>query len=552
MTEQQLILTNRLYKYIKASAIVGCIQASVELITNSHDAYLKSHLNPQHRIDIELNYQTNQLRVYDQAIGLTNEQMVRNFGQVGEYTSENYVRGYFSRGAKDISAIGNVTFIGIKDGKFSKVRLSTHDVFYIDDIDIDVTQEHRDEYGIVNNGLCVIIDVKSSIELPSHSEIKNLGKYYSLRDIFSDPDFFVNLLVLDANGEEVHNDRVVYSDLDTKESLIDVTYKVDGYEGVTASFKVDLLTEPVVESTTGFYQEHGIIVSSGNAIHEISCLYNDISGHPYIRYIVGRIECSYINQLMYDFDANPDDKLNPIPILDHSRINGLDRSHPFTKALFRMPHYQLKYVLQELNQSGMSETKLNSDLSNLFDEVSIFGEGFFKEMLESLSRYSRAESSRITGYLAKKAGSVITSESTAKYNFKDPLYFNEANGNIDLNNPTLNMIFTDKNYDDFPYYIYRIDNVITLEININDFLVSKYIDRHPDTSEIIFKNRTGAELILVQIIAEALAREAIKCSEHNSVQTHTSEHYFSELEKLKSQLTPRLYDIIKTNEIILS
>ena len=54
---------------------------------------------------------------------------------------------------------------------------------------------------------------------------------------------------------------------------------------------------------------------------------------------------------MYDFEANPDDSLNPFPILDHSRLKGLNRSHPFTKALYRLPHNQLKYILQELNNA---------------------------------------------------------------------------------------------------------------------------------------------------------------------------------------------------------
>ena len=40
---QPLIFTTRLYKYIKSSAVVSVIQACVELITNSDDAYKKQN-----------------------------------------------------------------------------------------------------------------------------------------------------------------------------------------------------------------------------------------------------------------------------------------------------------------------------------------------------------------------------------------------------------------------------------------------------------------------------------------------------------------------------
>jgi hypothetical protein len=554
-TEQPLILTNRLYKYIKSSAILGLIHAGVELLTNSHDAYLKSNLLPEYKIDVVVDYKERKMIVYDQAIGLTSEEMVKNFGQVGDYTSEIFARGYFSRGAKDISAIGNVTFVGIKNNKISKVSLHTNDMFYIHSRDLDVTPEDRETYKIVNNGLYVCLDVKDSVTFPSYREMAGISKYFSMRDIFTDKNFNVNIQVLNELGVEIHNDRLQYVQSPIKETLIDQEYSIEGYPGVTAKFKVFLYEEPVTDSDNGSYQEHGIIVASGNAIHEISTLYNDISGHPYIRHIVGRIDCEYINQLMYDFDANPDDILNPFPILDHSRMNGLDRSHPFTKALFRLPRYELKYILQELNNIGLSESNLNNDLSNLFQNVSIFGEGFFKEMLDTIQEYTLAEKSRTVGFLMKKGTKdIISSSSNATYNFKEPSTFIQNPGNITINEPKLHVVFTEKDYMEYPYYIYRIDNLITLEININDFLVSKCVQRDPDTTEIKFTNRSAAEIMLIEIISEALAREAIKSKTGTSRDTQllapaSSEEVFSELEKLKNILVPKLYTIITVNNM---
>ena len=172
----ELILTNRLYKYIKSSAIVNLIQASVELITNSDDAYRDSGITPPHNIDIILDYKERTLEVYDQALGLDSKSMEKCFGQVGDYTSQITNRGYFSRGAKDITAIGDATFVGIKDDKISKVTLTTNDIFTVVRSDETVTQQDRDKYHIVKNGLSNHLKIKDSIIFPTFDEIKSISK----------------------------------------------------------------------------------------------------------------------------------------------------------------------------------------------------------------------------------------------------------------------------------------------------------------------------------------------------------------------------------------
>lgn len=553
-TEQPLVLTNRLYRYIKSSAIVGLIQACVELVTNSHDAYIKSNLSSPYQIDIIVDYKDRKLIVYDQAIGLSGDDMVKNFGQVGDYTSNIQARGYFSRGAKDISAIGNVVFVGIKDDHISEVRLSTTDVFSIIYKDRLVTDDDRNAYNIQKNGLFVELIVKDSIKFPEIDEIKHISKYFSMRDIFADVKVNANIQIINELGKPIHNDRLTYIFPEVTETLIDNEYKVEGYSGIRARFKLYLLKEPINDQISEKYQEYGVLISSGNAIHEVSTLYNDIAGHPYIRHVIGRIECSHINQLMYDFEKNPDDILNPFPILDHSRLKGLNRTHPFTKALLRLPHHQLKYVLQELNSRGVSDTELTNDLSSIFSDLNVYGESFFKEILDTLGNYVQVSNSRVIGYLTKKSSNITTSDSEATFNFKDPNMFSSEEGNIIVNNPTLNIIFTEKDYMEFPYYIYRIDNAITLEINIKDFLVNKCIQKD-DNGKIIFSNRSGAEILLIEIVSEALAREVIKgkqaisASDSSNLSTKPSEPVFQELEKLKNMLVPNLYKIISTDNM---
>lgn len=552
MTE--LILTNRLYKYIKSSAIVNLIQASVELVTNSDDAYRGSTLPPPYNIDIFINYKERTLQIYDQAIGLDAACMKKCFGQVGNYTSQMLNRGYFSRGAKDITAIGNASFVAIKDGKISEVSLSANDIFTVIRSDEPVHADDRAIYGIKKNGLWNQIDVKPSISFPDIEEMKNLGKYYSLRDIFSNKDNIINLTIIDPSGDLVYSERIVYEPLPVKETLIDEEFIVEGYPGVKAKFQLYLLHDKTDVSDHGSYMEHGIMISSGNAIHEVSTLYNDVRNHPYMKYIVGRISCDNINQLMYDFETNPDDVTNPHPIIDHSRISGLDRSHPFTKALFRIPHKQIKYVLQDLYENEIIDTHFSSEISSLFQDIEIFGKEFFKEMVKFIYPFKAVDSKKIEGFLVKRSVNVVTNDDVdSKFDFSNPSAFSKTknDGKFVATEPSFNIIFTDKDYLEFSYSIYRLDNKIVLEININDFYVSKFIRRN-DSGEIVFKNKNAAQVMLVDIITEAMARESIREKfnlDDGKSKNVSSDDIFCELEKIRAILLPKVFDIIISNDL---
>lgn len=555
----QLVLTNRLYRYIKSSAVVGLVQAGVELVTNADDAYRKSGLEAPHYINIVVDYQGHDMTVYDQAVGLTGADMVKCFGQVGEYTSDIIARGYFSRGAKDITAIGFATFVGVKDGKISEVTISTNDEFTKVRMDHDVTAADRSKYNITKNGLWVNLNVKDSIAFPSYEDMSSINKYYSMRDIFSDSDNRINIKVISTEGYVLHDGRLQYSRPPVSKILIDEEFLVEGYPDAKATFKLWLYEKPVDDVEYTSYMEHGITVSSVNALHEVSTLYSDIRNHPYIRHVYGRLDCEYINKLMYDFENKPDDSMNPFPIIDHSRTKGLDRAHPFTKALFRVPHKQLSYVLQDLYGRNLINNDLSNNLSSIFKNVELFGMDFFQEMANTLYPYvSTLKSSKIVGYLKKQArsGAIISSNPTSEYSFDKETNFDEKSdntGSIVPKPPSLNIIFTDKEFLTYPYYIYRLQNTIYLEININDFMVSKYIQKN-EHNEIIILDKSAASVLLVDIISEAMAREALKEREMNTrderqMNDTSADSVFQEMEKIKALLVPKLYDIIVTKNM---
>ena len=103
----------------------------------------------------------------------------------------------------------------------------------------------------------------------------------------------------------------------------------------------------------------------------------------------------------------------------------------------------------------------------------------------------------------------------------------------------------------FPYYIYRINNNIYLEINLNDFLVSKYITRNEE-GKIVISDRSAAGILLIDIITDSLARAAVKETIETGNELNGNNvniDIFVRFEKIKSMLTPKLYDIIVTNNM---
>ena len=117
-------------------AIRDVHDALVELITNADDAYQrmsKSKRPKTCRMEVEVERRRGEptlARVRDFAQGLTRADMDKKIGEVGDRVSGmesgQAVRGTNSRGAKDIQALGAVTFesISAEDGQLHQCTLS--------------------------------------------------------------------------------------------------------------------------------------------------------------------------------------------------------------------------------------------------------------------------------------------------------------------------------------------------------------------------------------------------------------------------------------------
>ena len=135
-------------------AIRDVYDAIVELVTNADDRY--QILRTEGRVEIELGRQgrgqPSILRVRDFADGMTTDQMNRKLGRIGGRVSGleegHAVRGTNSRGAKDIAALGKVTFKSIAgDGRMHTCRIFPNLEYEADDSRQSDTGEFASAWG---------------------------------------------------------------------------------------------------------------------------------------------------------------------------------------------------------------------------------------------------------------------------------------------------------------------------------------------------------------------------------------------------------------------
>ena len=95
---RKINIDHRAYMFVRQMAVRNCGDAVIELVTNGLDAYDRVSATDK-RINIVYDVRGRQLRVTDQATGVPAGRMSECFLQVGNYSSSEGSRGYFSRGA---------------------------------------------------------------------------------------------------------------------------------------------------------------------------------------------------------------------------------------------------------------------------------------------------------------------------------------------------------------------------------------------------------------------------------------------------------------------
>lgn len=345
-------------------AIRDVYDAIVELVTNADDRY--QILRQNGRVEVELKRQKKQLStlcVRDFADGMDSDTMQSKLGRIGGRVSgleEGYfVRGTNSRGAKDVAALGDVTFESIaSDELIHKCRINSFFEFSIDDPS-PTTKNSRSRLGIVEGtGTVVTIELKSSVTIPRHKELaKKVGSLVQLRDIVQQKNTRIFIRDLQSKGSEVEVD---YQSSKGKKCFAEKLV-IPGYEKVDVKLTV-FRAHKILRRENVRFRRGGILVKSKHAIHESTLFDSEIESDPNGLWFYGRLRCQYIDELWNKFDDRFDQRLeplpdNPCPITDPNRKTGLTRSHPFVNALYREASNKLRILVEKEREREKIERK---------------------------------------------------------------------------------------------------------------------------------------------------------------------------------------------------
>ena len=398
----------RAYKFIKGSAINSILDALVELITNCDDAYDKGNIKDKY-IDIELDY-NGILSVTDQAIGLNSIEIENCFLQIGNYTSSENNRGFFSRGAKDICALGNIHFESIKNNLYSKLILDKNAKGKILIKDKNVYDENI-LLNIKNNGLKVTIFLIDSIKILDPTDIIDLyPRQFNIRNILNNKNCICKIKFKNSENELGMNNKFYDFKYNFPKGnvILYLSYYLESYD-CEVFFTISKSDNKLYDHKNIKYCDWGILITSGKVIHDITCLNNQFKYDNNMKTLFGIIHCDYINKLLLDYDKNGASKLNPFPILDPSRIGGLKYEHPFMKELIKIPLDRLTFILQELETEDEKEyTFCNKEITDIINTLNTTGEKFIES--NNLMHFIENKNSQLIRGIESDRGKFINIE----------------------------------------------------------------------------------------------------------------------------------------------
>jgi len=343
-------------------AITDVYDAIIELVTNADDRY--QVLGTSGRIEIEVERRRGDsrgiLRVRDFADGMTSEVMLKKLSRMGGRVSGLEkglaVRGTNSRGAKDVAALGDVTFESIAgDGNYHRFEISAY-FEYTAYEPMTVTSEERHRLRIRSGtGTLVTIDLEKEQRIPQHDTLRDrLTGLVPLRDILKDSNREV--LLIDRNRERI--DRLQAPILSGNER-VNETITIPGYDSITAKLTINRAGHPFERDNPRF-RLGGILVKSRHGIHESTLFDSSLENDVHAQWFYGKLVCEGIDELWNDYDERFERKesfrtSNPKPVIDPSRKTGLTRDHPFVESLVREVLKRLRPLVEEERRRVESE-----------------------------------------------------------------------------------------------------------------------------------------------------------------------------------------------------
>ena len=206
----------------------------------------------------------------------------------------------------------------------------------------------RQSVGIpTGSGTVVTIELEQNQRVPQHDNLKDqIQRLVSLRGILRDERRTIILRDL-GQGRE---DRLTIPHIKGTERVKEVI-QVPGYPGAHAKLFISRAKDQFDRERDRF-RLGGIQIESKRGIHEATLFDSALESDPNALWFHGRLVCPHIDDLCNEFDDRfeahqPHSERNPTYPLDPSRRSGLNREHPFVRALFGEALKKLRPLIDE-------------------------------------------------------------------------------------------------------------------------------------------------------------------------------------------------------------
>lgn len=398
----KLEMSDRYFQFNRQYAIRDVYDALVELITNADDSYhrqFKAGVTQDDGGPILIEYleqrkgKPSLVRVKDRAEGLTLQEMIEKFGNVGTRRSGEGDRGFMARGAKDCTELGEMEVESIKDDRYYACRLTPRaEIVPVNDGD-PATAELKKKLGIMRgNGTAVTIHVGPHNRMPRVSTIvRDLPWQFALREIVKEGSA-AGIQIVNLNDPDSKPEPVVFRRPEAETLLERFQFEIPGYPEAEGRLTIRKAPEAFEESGDRRFRRSGLLIKGKRAVHECSLLVPEFENDPYAARYFGKIECEYIDDLLDEYDALRSEgkaypRENPKLLIDPNRQQGLIRDHPFTQALIQVPSEKLRgFVTKDREAERAKRTEIaNSETKRRLDKLAKVASSFMKEHLEDIA-----------------------------------------------------------------------------------------------------------------------------------------------------------------------
>ncbi|HAB53464.1 MAG TPA: hypothetical protein DCE80_15045 [Ignavibacteriales bacterium] len=402
-----LKFTIRYYQFNRQYAIRDVFDALVELVTNSDDSYHRLYEHKKRSEDggpvlIEICEQRkgepSLVVVRDKAEGMTLQEMVEIFGDVGTRRSKSGDRGFMGRGSKDCTALGGMTVESIKDDKYYKCELTAKPQLIPEIDNKSATEEIRKRLGIEKeNGTVITLKIESQHKIPRIDTIvRDLPWHFALRDILSEHSP-TKVLIKNLNNPRIKPEKAGYRQPEG-ELVCDEKFEVPGYQNAIVKLKIWKATEPFDDPADKSFRRSGIIIKGKRAMHECSLLYPGFEKDQYALKYFGRLECEYIDKLLEEYDERLKNDIshpaeNPTLLIDPNRQAGLIREHPFTQSLFQIPKERLKSLIDKEKAQAQTNNAevVSKETRDRLNDLAKAASKFLTQQIEDLEELTTGE-----------------------------------------------------------------------------------------------------------------------------------------------------------------